>query len=122
MTRRYMPALSLALLAAGVTTGLLGILGNNTDVSGAGLFLTLVAVPLVIARIIRGAQTVTADQLAEADRAGYQRALDHVARGLLDQHTAPTPGGRVTPEQTAGNVIHIYPYPPATYREERKAQ
>jgi hypothetical protein len=34
------------------------------------------------------------DQIQKADTAGYMRALDHVARGLLDQsnHGQPGPG------------------------------
>lgn len=121
MNSRYMPALALILLGTGLAAGVLGLLGENIDVFRCGIFVTVTSLPLLILRTLRDSQYVSAYQLAEADNAGYRRALDHVARGLLDQHTSPTPrgGDRATAEQVAGNVIHIRPLP---YEgEERKA-
>ncbi|MWA12596.1 hypothetical protein [Streptomyces sp. BA2] len=121
MNSRYMPALALILLGTGLAAGVLGLVGDNIDVFRCGIFVTVCSLPLLILRTLRESQHVSAHQLAEADKAGYRRALDHVARGLLDNHTAPTPqgGDRATVEQVAGNVFHIRPLP---YKgEERKA-
>ncbi|MBK3581571.1 hypothetical protein JHN63_49015 [Streptomyces sp. MBT65] len=121
MTHRYTSALALVLLLVGQAAGVLGLIGKNDDLWQTGLFVTLTAVPLLIARTVHNSQHVTADQIADADRAGYVRALDHVARGLLDAPTPPRPGRRGDrAEQDAGNVITLRPNPvrPA----ERKAQ
>jgi hypothetical protein len=121
VTHRYLPAFASTLLMVGLSAGVIGLLGNNDDLFGAGLFLTLTAVPLIIARTVHRSQGATADQLADADRAGYVRALDHVARGLLDAPAPPSPGhheDRV--EQVAGNVITLRPH--HTDPPERKAQ
>lgn len=121
MISRYLPIAPLVLLGAGIAMGTIGLLGDNDDVWRCGLFLTVTAMPLLVIRAVREAQRVTADQLAQADQAGYRRALDHVARGLLDQYTAPpTPGTRVpAAEQATGVVI---PLRPTVYtRQERKA-
>ncbi|KAA6215546.1 hypothetical protein CP973_00155 [Streptomyces albofaciens JCM 4342] len=110
-----------ALLAIGLALGVVGLLVDNDDAWQVGLFIVITAVPLLITRAVRDSQRVTADQLAEADNAGYRRALEHVARGLLDQHTAPPKGGRPCHvEQVAGNVITLRPH--HTDRPERKAQ
>ncbi|MGY4990935.1 hypothetical protein [Streptomyces nigrescens] len=122
MISRLLPGLTLALLGAGIVMGAFGLLGGNDGTMRRGIFLTLIGMPPLIAHTVHNAHRVTADQLAEADNAGYRRALDHVARGLLDQHTAPPPrGGDHAPaEYTAGNVIHICPHPHR--REEKQAQ
>ncbi|MEW1672807.1 hypothetical protein AB0O47_06085 [Streptomyces noursei] len=104
----------------GLSAGVIGLLGRNSDVFEAGLFLTVVAVPLIITRTVHTAHKVTAQQLADADRDGYVRALDHVARGLLDAPAPPDPRHRATVEQVAGNVITLRPLP--TRPIERKAQ
>lgn len=122
MNSRYMPALALFLLGTGLAAGILGLLDNNDDVLWCGIFLTVTSMPLLILRTLNNAHHVSADQLAEAENTGYRRALDHVARGLLDQHTAPNPhgGDRADAEQATGNVVHIRPLP--YDRQERKAQ
>ncbi|PJN40483.1 hypothetical protein CG747_12475 [Streptomyces sp. CB02959] len=120
MTHRYMPVFVFTLLVVGLSAGVVGLLGGDDDFFSAGLFLTLTAVPLIITRTVHNSHTVTAHQLAEADRAGYHRALDHVARGLLDAPAPPDPGHRATAEQVAGNVITLRPRP--TRPIERKAQ
>jgi hypothetical protein len=94
----------------GQSAGVLGLLGNNDALWQAGLFVTLTAVPLLTVRTVHNSQQATADQLADADRAGYVRALDHVARGLLDAPIPPEPGHREDrAEQAAGNVITLRP-------------
>ncbi|WP_275463342.1 hypothetical protein [Streptomyces noursei] len=120
MTHRYMPMAISTLFLVGLSAGVVGLLGHNDDLFSAGLFLTLTAVPLIVTRAVRNSHRVTAHQLAEADRAGYYRALDHVARGLLDTPAPPDSGHRATVEQVAGNVITLRPLPDRPI--ERKAQ
>ncbi|MFB8415407.1 hypothetical protein ACFC63_07820 [Streptomyces albidoflavus] len=109
--------MALALLLAGLALGVLGLLGQNADLWACGVFSVLTAVPLLFLRAVHNAQQLSEDQLAEAERAGYRRALEHVARGLLDGDHPPSPGHRAT-EQDAGNVIHMRC--PST--QHRKAQ
>ncbi|WP_329148756.1 hypothetical protein OIU91_21180 [Streptomyces sp. NBC_01456] len=121
MISRLLPGLTLALLGAGIVMGASGLLSGNNDTMRRGIFLTLIGMPPLIAHTVHNAHRVTAEQLAEADNAGYRRALDHVARGLLDQHAAPPNGGHPTEtEQATGNVITLRPN--ANDRPERKAQ
>ncbi|MEV0559419.1 hypothetical protein AB0I27_38985 [Streptomyces sp. NPDC050597] len=116
-----MPVFAFTLLLVGLSAGVLGLLGSNDDLWTAGLFLVLTAVPLTIVRTVHNSQRATAHQLAEADRGGYVRALDHVARGLLDAPDPPSPGHhRDRAEQVAGNVITLRPRHMDQY--ERKAQ
>ncbi|MFF5495729.1 hypothetical protein [Streptomyces aquilus] len=115
-----MPLFAFALLMVGLSSGVIGLLGNNDDLWRAGLFLVLTAVPLIIIRTVHNSQRATADQLAAADNAGYMRALDHVARGLLDVPAPRRGGHRDRAEQVAGNVITLRPR--QTDRPERKAQ
>ncbi|WP_039936881.1 hypothetical protein [Streptomyces himastatinicus] len=106
-----MPIFAFTLLLVGLSAGVLGLLGNNDDMWRAGLFVVLTAVPLTIVRTVQNSQHASAHQLAEADRAGYFRALDHVARGLLDTPAPPQPGHRADDaEQVAGNVITLRPH------------
>ncbi|MFD5057396.1 hypothetical protein [Streptomyces sp. NPDC058394] len=98
MISRHTPAyLALGLFVTGLAAGVLGLLGQNDDLASCGIFLTIASLPLFIIRTVRDAQRANADQLAAADIAGYQRALDHVARGLLEPPSpAPTGGGQTT--------------------------
>ncbi|MGI5450548.1 hypothetical protein ACQEVM_38385 [Streptomyces sp. CA-243310] len=120
MFSRYLPATSLALFSVGIAAGILGMLRNHDNLMRTAIFLVLLAMPLIVVRTIRQAHEVSAEQLADAENTGYRRALDHVARGLLDQDTAPcpSPGVRKGVEPAAGNVIRIRPLPDG---EERKA-
>ncbi|QCX77639.1 hypothetical protein C9F11_20020 [Streptomyces sp. YIM 121038] len=121
MTHRYTPALAIALLVKGLFTGGIGLLSGNDALWQVGLFFLLSAVPLLIIRTVHTSQRATADQLDAADRAGYARALDHVARGLLDAPTPPHGGNRNhRAEQAAGNVITLRPH--HIGQPERKAQ
>ncbi|MEW1774710.1 hypothetical protein [Streptomyces sp. NPDC086777] len=121
MTHRFTPAFAVLLLLMGQSAGVLGLLGDNDSLWQAGLFITLTAVPLLIVGAVHNSQQATADQLADADRAGYLRGLDHVARGLLDAPTPPEPGHREDrTERTAGNVVTLRPN--LVRPTERKAQ
>ncbi len=86
------PTLSLTFLGSGIAAGVMGILGRNQDLAAAGLFVAIAAIPLAVIGVIQDAQRVGEDQIAAAHTAGYRLALDHVARGLLDQN-APRGGG-----------------------------
>lgn len=119
MTHRYIPVFAVALLMAGLSCGVLGLLGDNDDLWRVGLFLVLTAVPLLIIRTVHNSQRLSAEQLADADNAGYMRALDHVARGLLDAPAPRRGGNRDSDEQVAGNVITLRPH--HTHQSERKA-
>ncbi|MEV4036405.1 hypothetical protein [Streptomyces umbrinus] len=111
MTTRITPVFALFLIGTGVATGVIGLLGTNDEVTVSGLLMTLTGLPMLIVTTIQNSHRVADYQLAEADTAGYRRALDHVARGLLDQHTAPHPSGGeyATVEHAAGNVIQLRP-------------
>ncbi|MFD8005714.1 hypothetical protein [Streptomyces mirabilis] len=121
-SRRHLPWLANTLLLAGLSTGALGLHPKyqDTGAASAGFLLTLAAIPAVIAWLLGRNQQATDDQLNAAHRAGYQMALEHVARGLLDHPTAPpNPGERSENERAAGNVIPLRP--PTDKRSERKA-
>lgn len=90
--RRHLPAIARALLLAGVTVGVIGQIGGLEDTMRAGILICVASAPPLIVGAIRRAQRVSDDQLAEAHRAGYELALAHVARGLLDQPTTPPDG------------------------------
>ncbi|MEV2203771.1 hypothetical protein AB0E11_27945 [Streptomyces fradiae] len=111
---------ALALLLVGLLAGAVGLLRDNDDAMVSGLFAVLTAVPLLIIRTVHNSQRVSAEQLAAADQAGYMRALDHVARGLLDAPTPRRGGNRDRAEQVAGNVITLRPR--HSDQPERKAQ
>ncbi|WP_282792055.1 hypothetical protein [Streptomyces sp. CC224B] len=117
-----MPAFAVALLALGLSAGIYGILSDHDNTAMCGALTVLTAVPLLIVHTVHNAQRLNAHQLAEAENAGYRRALDHVARGLLDQHTAPPNGGQPAgdgDEQAPGNVVTLRPH---TSHSKRKAQ
>ncbi|WP_399087965.1 hypothetical protein ACGH2B_12345 [Streptomyces sp. BBFR2] len=101
--------------------GLLGLLSHDSNtVMNVGIIMGLVAVPGIVAASVDRAHRVADDQLAASHRAGYELALDHVARGLLDAPAPPSPGRRDDhAEQVAGNVIPLRPHP--IQQSERKA-
>ncbi|MEV7991597.1 hypothetical protein AB0O67_06685 [Streptomyces sp. NPDC086077] len=115
-----MPVFAITLLMVGLSCGVIGLLGNNDDLWRAGLFMVLTAVPLLIIRAVHNSQRVSEDQLTAADQAGYMRALDHVARGLLDAPAPRRGGHRDRAERVAGNVITLRPH--QSTAPERKAQ
>ncbi|CAM3459696.1 MULTISPECIES: hypothetical protein [Streptomyces] len=121
MNTRHLSTIAPYMFAIGLTAGIYGLLVDLDEAVQVGVILSIAAVPLLVIRAIRATHHATADQLAQAEREGYRMALDHVARGLLDQHTPPNPGRGLAVEQVAGDVIHIRPVAPNTW-EEKKAQ
>ncbi|MGW5673970.1 hypothetical protein ACWEV4_02565 [Streptomyces sp. NPDC003860] len=114
----YMPMVPAAI---GLATGFIGLATDTSGLAYLGVLSVLSAVPPLIISATRNATRVRDYQLAEADRAGYARALDHVARGLLTPPTAPPSGGQSEEsilQQVAGVVIPLR----RTDIEERKAQ
>ncbi|MFZ3569241.1 hypothetical protein ACNYS0_20025 [Streptomyces sp. BH034] len=94
MIGRNFPTLALGALIVGVTAGMLGLLFDNEgDLTRAGILIVLAAIPPFTIWQSQRAHRNSADQLADAHEAGYRLALEHVARGLLDQHTAPPDDG-----------------------------
>ena len=93
MIGRNLPALALALFSAGVALGFAGIRDEGDSLTRAGILIGLAALPPFVVWQSQRAHQNTADQLADAHTAGYRLALEHVAAGLLDQHTAPPDGG-----------------------------
>lgn len=121
MITRHAPAFTIALLAVGITMGTVGLFSSEISLTRAGVFLTITALPLLVIRALREQHQNSEDKLAAAHAEGYRLALDHVARGLLDQpRTAPPCGGQpADAEQAAGVVI---PLRSTVYeRQERQA-
>ncbi|MEU4092035.1 hypothetical protein [Streptomyces sp. NPDC026673] len=110
-----------SLLAIGGTSAAIGIIGTEDTARRAGVALLIVAAPLLVIRALTRLFVTDAARLAEAHTAGYRQALDHVARGLLDQYTAPTGPGRPPADgQTTGAVIELRR--PDRHQPRRKAQ
>lgn len=127
MIRRTLPAIAYATGISGAVAGTLGLAAGSSDLTRAGILLALAALPPVFAHQCRRAQRNSEQQLADAHAAGYWLALDHVARGLLDQHTAPPDGGTPTDDATArqhptSNVYHLRPCHPSDLTERKRAQ
>jgi len=111
---RNMIACSYAVLVVSLALGVIGVIGNNSDHVRFGLLTGLAAVPSLIVGHIKLAHTVQDDQLAAAHRAGYELALDHVARGLLDAPATPPnghPNGMDDPTLKDAGVrrLHVAP-------------
>ena len=113
MIGRTSLVLSLALLTLGLTIGLLGLLDEEGVYTRAGLLLSIASMPPLIVWQSQRAHYATTDQLAAEHNAGYRLALEHVARGLLDQPTTAPPGGGEQVEATndhADNRTTSEPY------------
>ncbi|MEV0553173.1 hypothetical protein AB0I27_06895 [Streptomyces sp. NPDC050597] len=111
MNGRTLYVLTVAALALGVTIGLLGLVGpleDEGDMTRAGILVSLATLPSLCYWQTQRAHQDMTDRVADAHATGYRLALEHVARGLLDQPTAPPgPGNRATDERVAGNVIQL---------------
>lgn len=89
----FLPMRAYAILLIALVVGLTGMIADNGDLMRCANLLAILGVPPLIVGHIKRAHTVQDDQLADAHRAGYQLALEHVARGLLDQHSTVPPDG-----------------------------
>ncbi|MFD9853416.1 hypothetical protein ACFWXZ_14305 [[Kitasatospora] papulosa] len=111
-------AIAYLTLAAGLAIVAAGLVTYSHSIRTAGLAVTVIGATAVAVTQQRKAALdaahVSADQLADADRAGYLRCMEHVARGLLD---TPPPTGTPCTAPTTATVhrLHIHP-------EHRKAQ
>ncbi|MFB6846244.1 hypothetical protein ACFCXS_15465 [Streptomyces sp. NPDC056373] len=103
-------AVGLALLIAATLIGGIGLIVDRDDIMRGAILATVPAAAGVVIGAMRKQQNVTDDQLAAAHAAGYALALDHVARGLLDQHRAPAPDGTGLDDQGARNIHHLHTY------------
>lgn len=93
MIGRTSPALALTLLALGLILGGIGLFDEEGVYTRAGILIALGSMPPLIVWQSQRAHYATADQLAAEHDAGYRLALEHVARGLLDQPPAAPPDG-----------------------------
>lgn len=125
MNRRYTYLTSRALLASAVTGGILAMLTHHESLGWCALFITAAAIPALIGETVHRHAEHSRDRIVAAHNAGYALALDHVARGLLDQPPAPTPGRDqpVEPVDLPTNVIRLHTsIPNEDDLPERKAQ
>jgi hypothetical protein len=97
-------------LALAVSLGGLAFMTDHDDLARIGLLVSVPAATASAVGALRRQVAVNDDQLTEAHAAGYALALDHVARGLLDQHTAPAPDGTHNDTPSA-HVHHLYALP-----------
>ncbi|MEV7413496.1 hypothetical protein AB0O04_37470 [Streptomyces althioticus] len=93
MYARSLTALGFGLLALALALGGFGIATRTDDLGRIGILLIGPAAIALCIGALRAHTALNDEQLAQAHTAGYVLALDHVARGLLDQPTAPTGGG-----------------------------
>ena len=94
MISRYLPALVIVLLVSGLAMGIAGLIGGWEDLVRGGILSAIAAVPPVVVWQSDRAHQVETDQITAAHTAGYRLALEHVARGLLDQ-PPPTGGDHI---------------------------
>jgi hypothetical protein len=116
LTARTLSALGISLLALAMSLGGYAYVTDLDDLAPIGILVSVPAATALVVGTLRTQATVTDDQLAAAHAAGYALALDHVARGLLDQHTAPTGGGR-----NDGQLAEVRALPAPRRVDERAA-
>jgi hypothetical protein len=106
--------------ACGLLFGGLGTYHDNITLARTGLLFAVLSIPLYA----RMYHQLREEQIEQAETAGYMRALDHVARGLLDQnrHGEPGPGDNL--DTRPDNVIPLNGAVPiwADDGHEQKAQ
>lgn len=104
--RLYVP--SIATVAVGTLTAMLGVLRNHPDTWRLGLLVLVAAIPALCYCLAYRATQASDDQLADTHRAGYRLALLHVHLGLLDQPDAPTDGGEGVEEEDTQPISMIW--------------
>lgn len=107
------PAIAVTLLAVGLALFLYGRITDTHPIGRAGVVSGFSgAVAVVVTQQRRAAERaaqISADQLADADRAGYWRGVDHATRGLFDSPTAPTGHPHTAP--TLATIHHLHTNP-----------
>ncbi|HEY1179127.1 MAG TPA: hypothetical protein VGF17_23480 [Phytomonospora sp.] len=107
MNARALSALGIALFALGLTIGGTGLALMAEHLVRAGVLISVPGATALVCGAIRHERQTDTDRLADAHRAGYALALDHVARGLLDQPHAPAPDGAALDDR-AGRVRWLH--------------
>lgn len=111
MFRRVMPYTVATLFTIALAVGAIGWATHDAALMEAGTFGPLAFLPALTWVIARHAHRVGDDQLAAAHRAGYELALDQVARGLLEPDAGATPphGRRydLAATEVTANVRHL---------------
>jgi hypothetical protein len=107
-------------LACGILFGGLGTYLDNLTLARTGLLFAVLSIPLYA----RMYHQLREEEIQRAETAGYMRALDHVARGLLDQNGHGEPGPGDTLDTRPDNVIPLNADVPiwADDGHEQKAQ
>lgn len=118
MQHRPLAAIGITLFTCGLTTGLIGLSIGDRDLTVSGVLASVPAATAIVVAVLRQQHTATENALADAHRAGYALALNHVARGLFAPPATPRPGPG-TPHRAEDNVIRLYL--PAGEPPERKA-
>lgn len=113
MNARSLSVLGTCVLTLATSLGGYAFLVQAEELGRVGMLVSVPAATALVVGALRQHATVNDDQLAEAHRAGYTLALDHVARGLLDQPTAPTGGG--------DQLAEVRALPAPRYTNERAA-
>lgn len=93
MNARSLSILGSTMLTLATSLGGYAFLTEAEELGRVGMLVSVPAATVLVVGALRQHSTVNDDRLADAHRAGYTLALDHVARGLLDQPTVPTGGG-----------------------------
>lgn len=90
--RRTAPVLTGALFTASLAVGVAGGILSSDPLTEAGTLGVLAAVPALYWVMITRTHEVTDQQLEQARKEGYVKALDHVGRGIIDVPPPPSPG------------------------------
>jgi hypothetical protein len=101
--------LAYSFLTSGILFGGLGTYLDNLTLARTGLLFAVLSIPLYA----RMYHQLREEQIQQAETTGYMRALDHVARGLLDQATHGEPGPGDSLAERPDNVIPLNAAPSA---------
>jgi hypothetical protein len=95
--------LAYSFLTSGILFGGLGTYLDSITLARTGLLFAVLSIPLYA----RMYHELRQEEIQQAETAGYMRALDHVARGLLDQNTHGEPGPGDNLDTRPDNVIPL---------------
>ncbi|MFF0894701.1 hypothetical protein [Streptomyces sp. NPDC003278] len=99
--------MGITLLALGLISGGAGVALMTEHLVRAGVLVSVPGATALVCGAIRRERHTHTDELADAHRAGYVLALQHVRRGLLDQRPDPTPD-RAPLDDRAGSVRRLF--------------